>query len=87
MQSPDTTSPEATPGVRVVTRTPTREEIDAETVDPYAMGWDAGEDLDEPPPCPFRDGLSAKLWRKGFSARVNEYIASVRSKGGLTAKL
>lgn len=60
---------------------------DAEAVDPYAMGWDAGADLDDPPPCPFTDGTSAKLWRKGFSDRVDHYIADVRRWGGLNASV
>ena len=62
-------------------------DLEAESCDPYAMGWDAGEDLDEPPPCPFKNGLSAKLWRQGFSARVDEYIGRVKSAGGLKASL
>jgi len=72
---------------RFISRAPTRDEIAAENTDPYALGWDAGEDLDEPPPCPFKDGLSARLWRQGFSARVDEYIAKRRSRGGLLANL
>lgn len=62
-------------------------ESEAESCDPFAMGWEAGSDLDDPPPCPFNDGLLAKLWRQGFSKRVDEYIASVKSKGGLNAKI
>lgn len=73
--------------VRVIKRSPTRDEIHAEVVDPYRMGWEAGEDLDEPPPNPFKDGLSAKLWRQGFAARVEEYIAGLRRHGGLNVSL
>ena len=62
-------------------------ELEAEACDPYAMGWDAGNDLDDPPPCPFTDGLLAKLWRQGFSARVDEYIGRVKSSGGLKANI
>lgn len=72
---------------RIISRAPTRDEIEAENTDPYAMGWDAGADIDEPPPCPFADGLSARLWRQGFSARVDKYIARRRSAGGLNASL
>jgi len=71
--------------VRRITRP--RDELDAEQVDPYAMGWDAGEHLDEPPPCPFKSGTAARLWRMGFSARVDEYAARRRSAGGLKASL
>ena len=72
---------------RFISRAPTRDEIAAEAGDPYAQGWDAGSNMDEPPPCPFKDGMSAKLWRMGFSARVDEYIARRRSRGGLNASL
>ena len=64
-----------------------QEDLNAEFQDPSAMGWDAGNDLDEPPPCPFKNGLSARLWRSGFSARVDEYTANVRKKFGLNASL
>ncbi len=59
----------------------TREELDAEHADPYAKGWEAGADLDEPPPCPYTHGVSARLWRMGFSARVDEYIARTKRAG------
>lgn len=72
---------------RVIRRTPDREEIEAEVIDPYAMGWDAAADLEAPPPCPFRDGIKARLWRNGFSARVQEYIGRRLSAGGLQASL
>jgi len=72
---------------RRISRGPSRDEIAAENTDPYALGWDAGANLDEPPPCPFESGLSARLWRQGFSARVDEYIARRRSAGGLNASL
>lgn len=73
---------------RVISRQPTREEIEAEHLDPYAMGWDAGENLDDPPKCPFLgNGISAKLWRQGFSARVSDFIGRTKSKGGLAASL
>lgn len=64
-----------------------REELDAEHDDPYVMGWEAGENLDEPPPCPYKDGVSCNLWRKGFSARVDEYIRKTRISKGLNASL
>jgi hypothetical protein len=70
---------------RVIVRP--REELDAEHEDPYAQGWDAGEHLDEPPPCPYKSGTSARLWRSGFSARVDDYIAKVRKSSGLNADL
>ncbi len=55
--------------------------------DPYAMGWDAAEDLDNPRPCPFVEPRAALLFRQGYSARVNDYIAKRRSAGGLAASL
>ncbi|MEJ8837692.1 hypothetical protein [Ramlibacter sp. AN1133] len=55
--------------------------------DPYAEGYEAGEDLDNPKPCRFRDGLSARLWRNGFNARIQEHIARRMSAGGLHASL
>lgn len=64
-----------------------REELDAEHADPYVQGWEAGSNLDDPPPCPYTTGTSAQLWRKGFSARVDEYIASVRKTSGIHASL
>lgn len=67
--------------------TSTLDEREAEMLDPYAMGWDAGEDLDDPPACPFNDGIKAQLWRKGFSARVQKYIAGTLRTGGLQAAL
>ncbi len=70
---------------RVISRP--REELEAEHEDPFVQGWDAGEDLDDPPPCPYPGGTSAKLWRKGFSARVDAYIAEVRKQSGLQASL
>lgn len=70
---------------RVVVRA--REELEAEHADPYRLGWDAGENLDDPPPCPYKDGVSAQLWRRGFSARVDKYIAEVRKTAGLNASL
>lgn len=73
--------------IRQITRTPTRDEVEAENSDPYVMGWEAGADLDEPPGCPYKSGLSSKLWRKGFADRVEKYIAERRSKGGLSASL
>jgi hypothetical protein len=78
--------PLANPGFTVIK---VRQEVDseAEAIDPFAMGWDAAADLDEPPPCPFKDGLKAKLWRQGFSKRVDAYIASVKSGGGINASI
>lgn len=61
------------------------DDLEAEACDPYAMGYEAGENLDEPPPCPFKDGMSAKLWRKGFSARVDLHIAESKRWGGIQA--
>lgn len=59
-----------------------REELDAEHEDPYALGWEAGSDLDDPPPCPYKmDGTSARLWRMGFSARVDDFIATTKRAG------
>lgn len=63
------------------------DDLEAEAVDPYAMGYDAGSDMENPPPCPFKDGVSARLWRAGFSARVDEYIANLRRWGGLNADI
>ncbi len=63
------------------------DDLEAEAVDPYAMGYDAGADMENPPPNPFKDGLSAQLWRAGFSARVDLYIADMRRWGGLNADL
>jgi hypothetical protein len=63
-----------------------REQREAEVEDPYALGWDAGEDLDDPPPCPYLgDGIKARLWRKGFAARVDAHIAAAKRSGGLAA--
>lgn len=64
-----------------------REELEAEHSDPYVQGWEAGVDLDDPPPCPYKDGTSAKLWRSGFSARVDDYIATIRKQSGLHTNL
>lgn len=64
-----------------------REELQAESEDPYVMGWDAAGDLDNPPPCPWTDGLRAKLWRKGFADRVQSYIADRKRHGGLAAAI
>ena len=58
---------------------------DAEAVDPYAMGYEAAANLDDPGECPFVDGMAAKLFRKGFSARVDIHIAEARRWGGLNA--
>lgn len=70
---------------RVYTRV---EDLESEAVDPYAMGYDAGANLDDPPACPFtNNGQAAALWRKGFSARVDEYIAAKRRWGGLNASI
>jgi hypothetical protein len=55
--------------------------------DPFAMGWDAGDDMDDPLPCPFKEPMAAKLWRQGYTARVNDYIAKKKSAGGLAASL
>jgi hypothetical protein len=54
--------------------------------DPYAMGWDAGDDMDDPLPCPFKEPMAAKLWRQGYTARVNDYIAKKKSAGGVLTK-
>jgi hypothetical protein len=67
--------------VRVIKRSPTRDEIQAEVDDPYLLGWEAGENLDEPPPNPYKEGLSAKLWRNGYASRVEAYVASKRRLG------
>lgn len=72
---------------RVIRRTPNREEIEAEVLDPFAMGYDAASNLDDPPPCPFADGLKARLWRNGFAAKVQEYIGRRMSAGGLHVNL
>lgn len=74
------------PGTRNVV---VKQDVDAEAeaCDPYAMGWDAGADLDEPPPCPFQSGISMRLWRQGFSARVDAYIGEVKSAGGINANI
>ena len=64
-----------------------RDELEAEHVDAYAIGWDAGADLDDPLPCPFKNGTAARLWRKGFSARVDDYIGRRKSVGGLNASI
>jgi hypothetical protein len=67
------------------------DDLQAEAVDPYAMGYDCintMDDLDEPPPCPFdKDGKAAALWRKGYSAKVDLIIADTRRWGGLDASL
>lgn len=55
--------------------------------DPFAMGWDAAEDIDNPLPCPFKEPMAASLFRQGYSARVNDYIAKRKSAGGLAASL
>lgn len=62
-------------------------EAEAEALDPFAMGWDAAANLDDPPANPFTNGLSAKLWRQGFSSRVDDYIRKVKSQGGLNAAI
>lgn len=64
------------------------DDLEAEASDPYAMGYEAAADLDHPVACPFRnDGMAAKLWRKGFSDRVDLYIADKRRFGGLNASI
>lgn len=63
------------------------DDLEAEACDPYAMGYEAGADLDDPPPCPFKNGIAAKLWRQGFSARVDEHIANAKRFGGLSASI
>lgn len=63
------------------------DDLEAEAVDPYAMGYDAAANLEEPPPCPFKEGMAAKLWREGFSARVRLHIADKRRWGGLNVQL
>lgn len=66
------------------------DDLQAEAVDPYALGYDCiktMEDLDEPPPCPFKNGMAASLWRKGYSAKVDLIIAEARRWGGLDASL
>lgn len=81
-------APRAAPSSRLVRKgTPTRDELEAEVLDPYAMGWDAAADLDEPPPCPFVNGVKARLWRRGFAERVQAYVAATLSRGGLGASL
>lgn len=72
----------STPSRRI---TRPREELDAEHEDPYAKGWEAGENLDDPPPNPYLRGTSARLWRMGFSARVDEYIARTKRAGLATS--
>jgi hypothetical protein len=72
---------------RVILQASSPDQIQAEVRDPFSMGWDAGDDLEDPPPCPFKDGLSARLWRQGFAARVDAYIAKRRSAGGLNVSL
>ena len=64
-----------------------KSDLDAEAIDPYVEGWEAGDDLDDPPPCPYEDGELHRLWRKGFSDRVDAYIAHVYRRGGLSAPL
>ena len=71
--------------VRTVVRR--QDDLEAEAVDPYAMGYDAGADMENPPECPFKDGLKAQLWRSGFSARVDKYIAETLRWGGLKADI
>lgn len=82
-------SANSTPKGAVIARriTRPREELDAEHADPFVQGWDAGSDLDDPPPCPYQSGTSAKLWRSGFSARVDAFIAQVRKQSGLNSSL
>ncbi len=66
-----------------------RADMAAEEVDPYVQGWEAAENLDDPTPCPyvFTDGLHYKLWRNGFSDRVDEHIANARRYGGINASV
>jgi hypothetical protein len=64
-----------------------KDETLGEALDPFAMGWDAGDNMDDPLPCPFDDGALAQLWRKGYCARVDQYIARIKSAGGLKASL
>lgn len=67
------------------------DDLQAEAGDPYAMGYDcinSMDDLNEPPPCPFRaNGVSASLWRQGYSAKVDLLIAETRRWGGMKANL
>lgn len=67
------------------------DDLQAESVDPYAMGYDcinSMEDLNEPPECPFRaKGMAATLWRQGYSAKVDLLIADTRRWGGMDANL
>lgn len=71
---------------RKIIRT-TKEDIEAEAGDPYREGWEAANDLDDPPPCPYTDGEANRLWRKGFADHVDAYIADVRRKGGINAAI
>jgi hypothetical protein len=87
MAGPQKTPSAADLPSRIIRRTPDRDEIEAEVLDPYAMGYEAAANLDEPPPCPFRDGIKARLWRNGFAARVQEYIGRRMSAGGLQVNL
>lgn len=68
---------------RLITRP--RDELEAEVEDPWFMGWEAGENLDDPPPCPFTDGIKARLWRKGFADRVQQYISTTKRAGLATS--
>jgi hypothetical protein len=68
---------------RRITRS--RDELNAEHTDPFAMGWEAGENLDDPPANPYENGTSARLWRMGFSARVDDYISKTKRAGLATS--
>jgi hypothetical protein len=69
---------------RLVTRS--RAELEAEVEDPWFLGYSAAEDLDNPPPCPYTDGIKARLWRKGLADRVQVYI-SEKKRNGLATSL
>ena len=70
-----------------VIRAASRHEKGEEREDPYAQGYEDAADLTNPPDCPYTAGISAKLWRSGFNARISSLIAARLSRGGLGANI
>lgn len=80
---------------RGVVHKTTKEETDAEALDPYSLGyeqaalavaaWSQGQAF-SPPACPLSSSMAVKLYRRGFNERVKLYMTGTLRKHGLTAE-